>query len=143
MTNRISFLLISLSILFTACQPMNGQEIPQAVKDSFQKKYPKEKSPDWSVDSHGYYEAQFKKDGEKYRADFKSDGQWIETENSIKFDDLPKAVRKVVEKDYDKGDITEIERVEHHSKGLFFDVEFKRPGKNKDVELNAEGKVLN
>ncbi|PHN05131.1 PepSY-like domain-containing protein [Flavilitoribacter nigricans] len=124
----------------TAQESNNG--IPEAVLRSFEQKYPKENSPEWEKDDHGNFEAHFKKDGEKYRADFTPAGQWIETENSIKYDDLPEAVQDAIKEQFDKDDITEIEQVEHSSKGWFYDVEFKQKGKNKDVEYNPAGMII-
>ncbi|WP_222845773.1 PepSY-like domain-containing protein [Flavilitoribacter nigricans] len=78
----------------TAQESKNG--IPEVVLRTFEQKYPKENSPEWEVDANGNFEAHFKKDGEKYRADFTPAGQWIETENSIKYDDLPEAVQDAI-----------------------------------------------
>ena len=89
------------------------------------------------------YESNFKIDGIKYRADFNADGSWIETETSIDEDDLPKAIREAIERDYEDSEISEIEKVDHHSKGIFYDVEFKQKGKNMDVEYKASGVVIN
>ncbi|WP_034042047.1 PepSY-like domain-containing protein [Wocania ichthyoenteri] len=134
-------IVICFTLTFSCNQTVNSQA-PDAVKKTFQAKYPGENDPDWHKDSHGNYESHFKIDGIKYRADFKPNGMWIETESSIDKKDLPKPIRDKIEKDYD-GKITEIEKVQHHSKGLFYDVEFKQKGKNKDIEFKADGTVIN
>ena len=131
-----------LSLLFFGCA-MAQKETPQAVQDAFEKKYPGENDPDWHKDSNGNFESHFKQDGESYRADFNPDGQWIETERSIKKDDLPKAVKNTIDKNYKELEITEIEEVYHHKKGKFYDVEFKQKGKNKDVEVDEKGRIIN
>ena len=105
--------------------------------------YPGEDDPDWHKDSNGNYESNFKIDGIKYRADYAPNGNWIETETSIDVKDLPKAIRDRIKSDYDSEEITEVEKVEHHSKGLFYDVEFKQKGKNLDVEFKANGDIIN
>ncbi len=139
-----TFLLCSiLAVLSLGCQQIvSGQEVPQAVQANFERMYPGEKDPDWHVDSHGYYEAKFKIDGIRYRADYTKDGEWYETETNIKVKELPKAIRKVIKKQFSYYEIEEVEKVQHHSKGLFYDVEFKRPGKNKDVEFKEDGSIL-
>lgn len=118
-------------------------EVPEAVQKTFETKYPGENDPDWHIDAHGYYESRFRIKGIRHRADFYSTGAWIETEVSIEKDELPKAVRKTIDDNFSHEKITEIERVQSASKGLFFDVEFKRKGKNKDVEINKEGEIIN
>ncbi|MEM9856009.1 MAG: PepSY-like domain-containing protein [Bacteroidota bacterium] len=97
----------------------------------------------WDRDDHGNYAAKFKWKGKKYRADFGANGHWIETERSIKWDQLPKAVKRAVEKEYKEKDIAEIEWVEHPTKGIFYDVEIKKKGKNLDLEFTRKGERLN
>jgi len=125
------------------CSPVVKGQAPEAVKSNFKKMYPNENDPDWHLDKNGNYEAHFKKGGEKYRADYLPDGTWYETESNIKKKHLPEAVQERIEKDFDDYKIYEIERVEHHAKGLFFDVEFKIDGEKKDIEFNAFGEIIN
>lgn len=135
--------LILINLVVLSCKQNANAQTPDAVKETFQKKYPGEDDPDWHKDDHGNYESHFKIDGIKYRADFNPDGSWIETETSIDEDELPKAIREAIKRDYDDSEITEVEKVDHHSKGLFYDVEFKQKGKNKDVMYKASGEVIN
>ncbi|WP_041250051.1 PepSY-like domain-containing protein [Christiangramia forsetii] len=121
----------------------NKSEVPEAVAMAFQKKYPGENDPDWEQDEHGYWESHFKQDGEKYRADFNTDGSWVETENDIKTENLPEAIKKVIKEKYSDYEITEVEHVISAKKGEFYDVEFKQKGKNKDVEFREDGTELN
>lgn len=148
---RIQTVALALSILFAiGCNHKaegqdNGKKAkaPDAVKATFQNMYPGENDPDWHIDSHGYYESHFKIKGVRHRADFNKDGSWIETEVSIKKDELPQVIQDAINADYSDEEITEIERVDSAAKGLFFDVEFKRKGKNMDVEFNAAGERIN
>jgi hypothetical protein len=133
------FAIISLT---ASCQESKNVKVPQSVEANFMSRYSGETDPDWELDSNGFWEAHFKIDGEKYRADFQSNGLWVETENSIKDSELPEAIKAAIKRDYKDEKITEVERVQHHSKGLFYDVEFKKKGKNKDVEYREDGTVL-
>lgn len=116
--------------------------VPVIVAQAFQKKYPDEKDPEWEKDDHGYWEAHYKKDGEKYRADFTPEGAWVETENSVDKDELPEAVKKTIEEKYPDREITEVEYVVSSRQGNFYDVEFKQKGKNMDVEIKEDGTVI-
>lgn len=137
----LSYLL--LLILAFGCQSSTKGQVPEEVKSSFQEKYPGENDPDWHKDQNGNYESQFKKDGDHYRADFSPDGNWIETEQSIDEDDLPKAIKEVLEEEYDKFKIVEVELVNHHSKGMFYDVELKDDGEKIDIEFKENGEIIN
>ena len=134
------FLLV---ILLISCNNTAKGQVPKTVKTAFKNKYPSEKKPNWEKDSHGSFEAHFKKDGKKYRADFSPKGNWIETELSIKKENLPKAIKQVISSKFKDEDITEVEYVQSATKGIFYDVEFKQKGKNKDVEFRENGQIIN
>ena len=129
--------------LMTSCKGSTSPPKFDKAKKTMSALYPRAKKISWGVDAHGNHEAQFKLGVEKFRADFLPEGKWIETEQSIKWSDLPDEVQDKVKEDFDKDDISELEWVDHHEKGVFYDVEFKRKGKNYDVEYNANGKRLN
>ena len=144
---RYMLIFCFLSIGIVSCQEKNKKDsqkskVPEAVKMTFQKKYPGENDPDWKQDDHGYWESHFKIDGEKYRADFNADGSWVETENDIKTKNLPQAIKKVIAEKYSEYEISEVEHVDSAEKGIFYDVEFKQKGKNKDVEFREDGTIL-
>ncbi|WP_298952618.1 PepSY-like domain-containing protein [uncultured Nonlabens sp.] len=134
----VLFTLLFISIT-ASCQTRSSKEVPQVVSDAFEFKYPGEKDPDFELDDHGYWEAHFKKDGEKYRADFHADGTWRETENSIKDKEIPKAIQEAIEKEFPDRTIQEAEHVMSATKGEFYDIEFKQKGKNMDVEYREDG----
>ena len=137
----ISFLLFITAVSFGSCQ--SSQTTPDAVKETFQKKYPGENDPDWHTDANGNWEANFKINGEKYRADFNEDGSWVETENSLKKKNLPEGVLKTMKDKFGNEDFTEAERVDHSTKGIFYDIEFKQKGKNMDIEMREDGTIIN
>ncbi|MDR5590244.1 PepSY-like domain-containing protein [Christiangramia sp. SM2212] len=146
---RISIVVAGLlSVGILSCQENKDKKsdskntAPEAVQMAFQKKYPGENDPDWEQDEHGYWESHFKQDGEKYRADFNADGTWVETENDIKDEELPDAIKKVIKEKYSDHEITEVEHVQNAKKGEFYDVEFKQKGKNKDVMFREDGTII-
>lgn len=138
MKNLVVAILTMFFIPLGSCQEKK-KKVPAAVLESFKLKYPGEDDPDFEQDSHDYWEAHFKKDGIKYRADFNADGSWRETENSIKKKDLPEPVLRAIKREFGDDPISEVEHVMSAEKGEFYDVEFKRKGKNKDVEYRADG----
>ncbi|PKV50213.1 putative PepSY-like beta-lactamase-inhibitor [Aquimarina sp. MAR_2010_214] len=139
----LKFLIPYLMLLTISCSSVAQKKVPTAVEKSFKEKYPDENDPDWHKDKNGYYESNFKIKGKHYRADFDSSGKWIETERNIKKKKLPNAVKEKIERDFDDYKIIEIEEVDHHLKGRFYDVEFKINGKKQDIEFNKNGKIIN
>ncbi len=118
----------------------NTSGTPAAVLAAFAAKYPNETSPEWQRDRNDSYEAHFKQDGEKLRADFTATGTWIETERSVKWDDLPEAVQDAIKAEYKKDDIVELEYTDNAERGKFYDVELDPKGEKKfDIEYRADG----
>ncbi|MFK7932862.1 MAG: PepSY-like domain-containing protein [Saprospiraceae bacterium] len=145
------FFFLLLAMISFACESsdtnkeakhIDDDKIPAVVQQAFEKKYPEEKKPKWEIDRNNNFEAEFKEDGEKYRADFTPAGEWIETEISIKKKDLPKVIRDILKEQFQEYKIVELELVDHAKKGIFYDVEFKKDGKKMDVEFNEQGEVI-
>jgi hypothetical protein len=143
MKNILLLLITPLLITQLSCRSSEEENAPEVVMTAFQKKYPDETDPDCHNDRNGNFEPNFKKVGSHYQADFSPDGSWIETERRIKKKDLPEAVGVRLKEDFDEYEVVEIEEVDHHSKGLFYDVELRKDGEKKDVELNRKGEVIN
>jgi len=135
--------ILSIYFFLASCLANSQNEVPTEVKENFKKMYPNENDPDWHLDKNGNYESKFKKKGIHYRADYKPDGTWIETEQNIKKKELPKAILKRLKNDFDYEKIYEIEKVSNYKKGLFYDVELKIDGNKKDIEFLEDGTVLN
>lgn len=132
-----------LAFNYANSQSVDKKKVPAGVSKAFVEKYPGEDKPGWRKDRNGNFESHFKKDGTTYRADFTPAGNWIETERSIKKDDLPRAIRKQLKKHYDDYKIVEIEEVDHPAKGLFYDVELKKDREKMDVEFTENGEIIN
>lgn len=117
-------------------------QTPNNVKKAFNEKYPNAIDVSWGIDRNSLREAHFKIDGIKYRADFTLSGKWVETETNVGWDDLPKAVKVAFEKEDKKKDIIEIELVDHHEKGTFYDIEYKTGGGKIDIAIRPNGSII-
>ena len=137
-------LILILLFCTLSCQYIGAQKkTPEAVIISFRSKYPGEKHSAWHTDRNGNYETHFKKKGKRYRADFSPSGQWIETENTVKRKELPKAIITLLENSYEEHKIIELEFVTHYQKGEFYDLELKPKGKDKfDLMVRADGQII-
>ncbi|MBK9018297.1 MAG: PepSY-like domain-containing protein [Saprospiraceae bacterium] len=135
---RILILFIAY-LVFPSCQ---FAQPPAKVLHSFQKKYPAAKEVSWNIDRNERHEADFSLNGIHYRADFNSDGAWVETERSVDWKDLPEATKAAFLSEDTKKDVIEIELVEHHQQGEFYDIEYKTGNGKQDIRITAAGKVL-
>lgn len=132
------FAISLISLVFSG----TSLAVPDSVERAFDNKYPDAKKVEWEVDANGFWEAGFEEDDKSYRADYTKEGDWVETERSIDFEDLPDDVQTAIKMENGDREITEIEEVDNAKKGRFFDVEFKQDGKNQDVEYDFNGKPI-
>ncbi len=132
-------LLLALTYLFASCQ-LAGP--PEEVLKAFEEKYPNAEKVVWSIDRNARHEAGFMQDGTHFRADFEADGNWVETEISVKWDDLPEATKAAFKDEDKKKDIVEIEFVDSNKEGRFYDIEYKTDGHKQDIRITPDGKVL-
>ncbi len=133
---RLAVFLLS-SCFFGGCTA-------QSPENKLEEKYPEAKKINWRTDRNGNEEAHFTLNGSSYRADFSPDGHWIETERNIKWSELPPAVKESLDKNahVEKKHVVEIEEVNHHEKGWFYDVEIRKKKGKRDIQIAPDGRVI-
>lgn len=134
---RILLFLLTYTIM--SCQLADP---PAKVLKAFQEKYPHAQKVSWSVDRNTWHEAGFVQDGTHFRADFDAEGNWVETETSVKWEEMPAAAQAAFKDEDKKKDIVEIELVDNHKEGRFYDIEYHTDGHKQDIRITPDGKVL-
>ena len=136
------FLITSciLAIAATGCsQKMN---VPVAVTNAFNNKYPGATDVKWEKENAKEYEAEFKLNGNNVSANFSADGAWVETETVMKISDLPAAVVDAINKSYPGAVITTAEKLEEPGDKLLYETVIKVKGKKKTLEMNIDGSIV-
>lgn len=88
-----------------------------------------------------FYKVEYKKDGREFELQVDDDGNVLEIEESMKMEDLPPAVQETVKTESAGGEIEEL--VLETEKGkTFYEVEFKKDGKEHEVKIAEDGTVL-
>jgi Putative beta-lactamase-inhibitor-like, PepSY-like len=129
-------------LLFSQLLSCQLSDPPAKVIQAFNQKYPNAKEVSWNADRNARHEAEFKLGGIHYRADFKTDGTWVETETTVKWKDLPAATKESFKKESNQKAIVEIELVDSHEKGKFYDIEYKISVGKQDILITPDGKIL-
>jgi hypothetical protein len=83
-------------------------KIPMVVMDALKAKFPKATITKWTKGKEGddvVYDIEFKQEGRKYEADIKENGVYVNYEREIAFKDLPKAVKKSLDKKHPKAKV--------------------------------------
>lgn len=92
-------------------------------------------------ESKHFYKVEYKKDGREFELQVDDDGKVLEIEESMKMEDLPPAVQETVKAESAGGKIKEL--VLETEKGkTFYEVEFKKEGKEHEVKIAEDGTVL-
>src|SRR5436190_19416334 len=85
----------------TQAQKLKEADVPAAVKAAFRKNFPNAKKVEWSKESAGAYEAEFKNGRMEQSSNFDATGKWLVTETEIKKSELPAAVQASIKKEFD------------------------------------------
>jgi len=89
-------------------------KIPKKVMNALKAKFPKAKIQKWTQEKEGdavLYDIELTQEGRKFEADIREDGTIHNWEKEIAAKDLPKAVRRAVDKKYPKATLKEIMQI--------------------------------
>ncbi|MBU2019859.1 MAG: PepSY-like domain-containing protein [Bacteroidetes bacterium] len=133
--------LVTLSIILGFTFVTSAQKAPSVVKEAFNLKFPGVSSIKWEMEEDSAWEAEFKKDGIEYSANFSSSGDWLETEYEIKKEEVSAAALKTISSEFGGYLITEIEMVEKPDfKG--YEVLIVKGKQAKELVLDVNGQIM-
>ncbi len=135
---KVAQAMILSSALFSFC---SGQNVPQNVKNAFEKKFPTAKSVKWEKESDNEWEAEFKMNKVEYSANFGNDGMWMETEHEIAESEMPMAVKMSLNKNFRGYNVVEME-ISEKASGMLYEFEVEKGSSKMEVALDASGKVV-
>jgi hypothetical protein len=135
---RTIILLLILVVSATAL----AKEVPAAVKAAFTKKNPGAASVKWDKENAHEYEAGLKLEGKSYSANFSDTGNWLETESSIAFGDLPLKVQEAHNKAHKGSTVKAAAKIETAKGETKYEVEYKNGKKTKEAFYGEDGTVL-
>ena len=118
---------------FTQCKT------PGTVTAAFNQKFPNAKSVKWDKENAHEYEASFELESAKYSANFSDNGDWLETESPISFDQLPEKVQKAFNASHKSTVIKAVSKIET-AKGITkYELEIKEGKKTVELFYLADG----
>ncbi len=131
-----------LTAFMAHSQKLKSDQVPAAVKDSFNKRFPKAQHVSWSKESSTEYEAEFKNNGSAQSVNFDPSGTWIETETEIKKSALPPEVQATLAKEFPGYKVEEPELSETASNGTLYETEVENGKVIYEVQISKEGKLI-
>ena len=141
--NRYFVLLCSTVLIATTVFPISPKKdkTPQAVEESFKKKFPEAQKVKCEKENKEY-EASFVINGVKTSANFTVSGEWKETESTVSASDLPKIVSDGILSAYPGAKIVDAAKIETPEKGIQYEADIKSGKKKMEVLFDAEGKEI-
>ena len=131
---------LSAFLILWLCSCAQHPKVPQAAQDAFARKFPNASKVRWGKENATEYEAEFSMNGVDVSANFNKTGEWLETETSMPFTDLPDPVRSAVKAKYPDASISLAEKIEHPG-SVLYEVHLKSHGKKIELEVNPDGSI--
>lgn len=134
---------VILVLVSTTMTSFAQSKTPESVTTSFKQKFPKATHVKWDKENPHEYEASFKLDDTKYSANFSDTGEWLETENTISFHELPEKVQKAFSESHKGLKVKAAARIENSKGKTIYEIEFKKGLKTVEIFFDEAGIELN
>ena len=145
MKNIILTALVATAMLTlpARAQVLTADQVPPAVKQTVQARFPTVKTVAWKLKSDKNYEAEFTLKGTEIAAKFDSAGKWLETESAISRSQVPKAVRTAVAKQFAGYTVVERQSVQRcNEESLIYELHLENAKEVVKAWLSADGAML-
>jgi hypothetical protein len=136
------FSLLLLYACMAAASYAQKKNIPAAVTNAFNAKFPGAAEVKWEKENSKELEANFKWNNATVSANFGLDGSWVETETTINVNDLPVAVTSAINTKYPGAIFRLTEKIEKPGDKIFYEAVIKVNGRKKELELLPDGSFV-
>jgi hypothetical protein len=146
---KIGLLILSVSMGISMMAQKTEKEkrvekqidVPAIVRDAFALDFPAVKDVTWGAEDKDF-EAEFKMDGVDCSANYNKIGHRLETETTIKNDQLPKAALDYIGKNFGSYKLVEAAKVTDDKNAVKYEVGMGLNGKSIELIFDENGKFL-
>jgi hypothetical protein len=135
-------ILVVVSLLCALATGYAQSKTPVAVMVAFNQKFPDAKKVRWEKELSAKYEADFKWNSQAYSASFDVNGEWLQTETHLSFNQLPEKVQAVFKSANKGAKVREVTKIETSDGTIKYEVEVMNGFKGKDIIYSEDGTVL-
>ena len=123
---------------------MSADQIPQAVRQALQARFPTAGLPEWKLKSDKNYEAEFTLHKTEIAAKFNPAGKWLETETAIPGSEVPQTVQNTVTKQFKGYKTVETQSVQRwNGPHLIYELHLDNGKVIVKAQFSADGTILN
>ena len=141
MKTVITTIALSLGIGFANAQNLKDKDVPSAVTQGFEKKYPGVKVEKWEKEGADY-EAKFNFNRAESSAIFRSNGTFMEFEQEIKISQLLKPISDYCAKQFKDYKIEEAAKISDASGNVQYEAEMRKGKEHFDALFDTEGNFV-
>ncbi len=125
---------------------VSANDVPKPVLDAFARDFPKTQGVEYerkNRDGKTLYEIEYRLEGKERELLYGADGTLVEKSEGLQLTELPAPVLDAVTKGYPGARVKEAEKVMKPDGALLhYEVEIRDSGQEREIELDATGKVL-
>lgn len=111
---KTTILVIISLLIFVSCQH-SSVDIPEPIVKSVEELYPNAREINWLMED-GEYEATFEVDGNEVKLLFDEKGKILESKNELDEEELPEAIKLVLETRFNNLEVDDVVRIEKDGK---------------------------
>ena len=146
----MSVVLIASPMIFGQAnaseKELKKDQVPKAVISAFEKAFPNAKELEFEeelFEGKTAYEVEYKRDGKEYEFLYSPEGVLLQKEEEVDVKTLPDPVIQAILKAHPKAKIKEAEKLMKPDGTVTgYEVEIKVAGKELELELDVNGKIL-
>lgn len=133
----IAFIITFVISLSLFSQKIIDSEVPEVVQKNFNKKFPRAENVSWDKVDGNYKVDCFYKDLITY-AEFKPEGEWVQTISEIDYGEMYPPVEKYIDENFPKDKIVIAEKVTRADRKDYYYIQLERKEKGKKEPLVFE-----
>ena len=138
----VTFLTSAALVAGVYAQQLAPVKVPASVMASFHSKFPGIAKAEWKLKTDKNYEAEFRLKGVDVAAKFGPNGEWLETETTIRRGELPRDVVSAISRDYKAYKIIETQKVEPAgNKPILYEVHLANAKEVLKIQFEVNGTV--
>ena len=135
--------VIVLALFIALSFSYAGTIAPANIVSAFNTKFPDATKVKWDKENAHEYEAEFMWKGGKCSANYNYKGEWLETESSITFEQLPEIIQQAFYKSHKNEKIKAVAKIENSKGETKYEIELKKGKKSVELFYSEDGKEIN
>lgn len=116
-------------------------KVPEKVSTAFDKMFPGSANIEWEMDDEGIWEVEYNFRGTELESSFNENGEWLETERELEFENIPDNIIKALSLSYKEWKIEEAEFVKRPDL-TGYEINLVKGIEKMEILVDADGMIV-